>query len=333
MIPRTRHAFTLIELLVVIAIIAILIGLLLPAVQKVRESASRLRCVANLKQIALAAMNHHDQVSEFPPGIAHPGANGRTTSLFVELLPFLEQNTLYMMWDFANPSANTASRNAPGALPRKLLMCESVPNAENPLPQAGGQFAARTCYGGNGGTKSFPNTDALADGIFHEVGPLSKPMANQKATRIADVRDGTSSTLFFAERQPDDGAFDSWLTARIVPSPTPQMQLLTQYMLWPAPPSPWAIAHVTVSSEGPINMVYPQEYQPGSYYPDPPPTFDWSQLVQPRNMRVASIGSRHPGGANAAFADGSVRFLSNSMTVATLRGITTRAGDEVVAVD
>ena len=102
-----RAAFTLIELLVVIAIIAILIGLLLPAVQKVREAASRMKCQSQLKQLALAAHNYHDTNERFPPG-AQLGAP-RFTTLFVELLPFIEQSPLYNQWDFVNVRARSAA--------------------------------------------------------------------------------------------------------------------------------------------------------------------------------------------------------------------------------
>src|SRR5687768_15824313 len=114
MIAR-RRGFTLIELLVVIAIIAVLIGLLLPAVQKVREAAARTRCLDQLKQLALAGHSYHDAKKGFPQGVAHPGPGGRYTSLFVELLPYLEQQAVYARWDATNPAANFVGPNATAA--------------------------------------------------------------------------------------------------------------------------------------------------------------------------------------------------------------------------
>src|SRR5688572_5635788 len=207
-----RRAFTLIELLVVIAIIAILIGLLLPAVQKVREAASRMKCTSHLKQIALAAHNYHDTNARFP-GATQTGS--RYSSLFVELLPHVEQDPLYRQWDFV-----TVNNNYGGAVPRAGVVI-SVYLCPSQTLQHGGSTPALTTYGGNGGTRTYPGSRATADGVFHSTGPSSEPTANQTAVRFLDVTDGTSNTIFFGERVVGDAALDSYLGAQALGVITP----------------------------------------------------------------------------------------------------------------
>src|SRR5262245_12036507 len=132
---KTRRGFSLIELLVVIAIVAVLIGLLLPAVQKVRAAAAGVQCLNNLKQIALAAHNCHNATGQFPVGVRLPVMVGDRptggTNLWVELLPYFEQDNLYRKWDYYDNRNNVAGgRNATQAQVIKILLCPA-----DPLPE------------------------------------------------------------------------------------------------------------------------------------------------------------------------------------------------------
>jgi len=190
-----RPGFTLIELLVVIAIIAILIGLLLPAVQKIREAAARMKCQNNLKQIGLACHNHHDQFGHFPhagsdgPNKACCNASIRTgwTWMF-HILPFIEQENL-----FRSPTDSVVSQTA-----LAIFYC---PSRRQPTVYSNG---GRCDYAGNGGTNM---AEEGRRGMFvrqwfnpNPLLPLTTPVMQKR--KIADMAgDGTSNTLLVAEKQ------------------------------------------------------------------------------------------------------------------------------------
>src|SRR5262249_7121818 len=161
-----RRGFTLLELLVSIAIIGVLLSLLLPAVQKVREAVNRIVCANNLRQIALATHNFQDTNNRFPTG-AHPpvyvgGVPTGGTNLWVELLPYFEQDNLHDKWDPCDNRKNVAGeRNATTARVIKLLLCPSDQLTQTVVQAKGGPgapwaqgFYAMSSYGGNAGTRS-----------------------------------------------------------------------------------------------------------------------------------------------------------------------------------
>jgi prepilin-type N-terminal cleavage/methylation domain-containing protein/prepilin-type processing-associated H-X9-DG protein len=319
-----RKAFTLIELLVVIAIIAILIGLLLPAVQKVREAANRTRCSNYLKQLALAAHNYHDATGRLP-GVADMG-NPRYTTLFVELLPQTEQDNLYRQWDFSNPGNNYAgaSPRAMTALP--LLYCPSHPKLDN--------FGWFTTYGGNGGRIAFPTSQATVDGMFSLTGPLSQPQANQVGVQFLGVTDGLSNTILFGERIIGDGGLDSYLGApTITPTPSPPLQSSAMYTRW-APPYDYNAAGSLLSAQVLIDSRYPGGWSPPpspgfGQPPPPPPPVQWNSIGPGWYARLGAYGSFHVNGVNVAMVDGSVRSLNADTPVSVLAILSTRNGGEV----
>src|SRR5437016_3939810 len=159
--------FTLIELLVVIAIIAILIGLLLPAVQKVREAASRAQCENNLKQIGLAMQSYHDTFKAFPPAFVKPSNWGWA----VWILPFVEQTNLY---NTLNPTATTLALNANTVQPLPVYLCPSDPSDN-----------INTIFSGYA-KNNYAVNEQICDG--------------GSAIRIQQIRDGTSNTILMGER-------------------------------------------------------------------------------------------------------------------------------------
>jgi prepilin-type N-terminal cleavage/methylation domain-containing protein/prepilin-type processing-associated H-X9-DG protein len=295
-----RAGFTLIELLVVIAIIAILIGLLLPAVQKVREAAARTQCVNNLKQVGLALHNYHDANSKFPPGYASAyDASGNDTGpgwgWAAHVLPQMEQDNLFRQIDLKQPVE--AAANAPARVVIvKSFLCPSDTPPQQAFPvgprSAIAQLTSTTCtvapanYVGNYGVGE-PGVDG--DGVFFR----------NSTVRIADITDGTSSTLMVGERSFRD-AESTWVGAVTGSGqgPTPGSPLPVQV----ENASNFVLAHTGETFQGPAN---PQE--------------------------INHYTARHTGGGNFAFADGHVAYLSRSTTYATYKALSTRSKGEVIS--
>jgi prepilin-type processing-associated H-X9-DG protein/prepilin-type N-terminal cleavage/methylation domain-containing protein len=312
-----RSAFNLAELLVVIAIIAVLIGLLLPAVQKVRESANRATCQNNLKQLGLAVHNHHDVRGSFPAGFhlaidMGGGHWAHGTNWWIETFPYFDQDNSYRRWDCSDNGKNlTGGASATTAQAIKVLLCPSDPLPQpvfhyvaiDPYNAWANGFYGISSYGGNGGTRSAGDAQTVPqtmDGIFFR----------DSHVRIADVIDGTSTTLLLGERFHLDPEYDR-ITAGTEDGP------IVKVGLW-AFVAQRAARNLTLSPPVPIN------------YQVPPSTAAGDTLTILN--RVCAYGSGHPGKANFAFADGSVRILNDQTDLAILRALSTRAGGEVVSV-
>jgi prepilin-type processing-associated H-X9-DG protein len=221
------------------------------------------------------------------------------TNLWVELLPYFEQDNLYKKWDYDDYRNNFAGgRNATTAQVIQILLCPSDPLPEPVFQLKDQGFYGLSTYGGNAGKQS--PVVQTRDGIFFI----------DSSIRLTDITDGTSNTFLFGERSTVDPEFDSRASVVWPPKKSP----LWGWGRWANVLSPGAGASVTLSTPVPINYRVPR----GA---DLPAFLD----------RVSAFGSGHPAGANFAFADGSVRFLSDSMPLPTLQALSTRCGGEVVS--
>jgi prepilin-type N-terminal cleavage/methylation domain-containing protein/prepilin-type processing-associated H-X9-DG protein len=338
---RRRYGFTLIELLVVIAIIAVLIGLLLPAVQKVREAANRAKCENNLKQIALAAHSYHDTYQTFslysnllPGGTSVTSVTAGYANPFVPLLPFLEQQALYQqLYNLAlSPEPNGFhymlfpgfwSQNGPNATSLPVLVCPSdvLPNPAIALPALANTpySGGLTSYVVNYGGLSYYDSNFGLDGVFPDSGFPISPVT------LLGITDGTSNTILFGERSNFEPNWSAYVSA--IGWPNSPMYTYTSF---------WLLGRYflfeVVSGGYPLN------------YSLPPYSGDLTPLIS----RSLAFGSGHTQGANFAFCDGSVRFISNAINNAAmvtsstssngpgpiplLGALCTRAGGEVVDV-
>jgi prepilin-type N-terminal cleavage/methylation domain-containing protein/prepilin-type processing-associated H-X9-DG protein len=302
---RPRAGFTLIELLVVIAIIAVLIGLLLPAVQKVREAAARAACRSNLKQIALAAHTYHDAQGSLPVNsFTGFGPQTRSWSWLARLLPYLEQDNLYRQ---GNIPANTLyqGRVAVGGQV-KVFLCPADTAGPGPRTDAadlgsyegGPAFpppidAGQTNYKGvsganwdwgedrwrNVGTNGSRDGLDFGDGVF----PRGRPVT---PVQLIGITDGASNTFMAGEDIPAKNHWCSW------------------------PYSNNAIGTCAIAPNA--KRVDGSEYD----------STDW--------INIYSFRSRHPGGLHFAYADGSVHFISDSIDLRVYRAMATIRGGEVV---
>ena len=282
-----RRGFTLIELLVVIAIIAVLIGLLLPAVQKVREAAARSQCSNNLKQIGLAFMNYESAYGYLPragsdgPSVTCCSGDTRTEwSWLYQITPYVEQQNIYN-----NPDDNVVAHT-----PTKIYYC---PTRRAPVVYSNG---ARSDYAGNGGETMWGSTGYGHTGVLVRTWaslPLTNPSPSLMQTRrLNDVMDGLSNTVMVGEKQ---------LNLTVLGKAGGDNER------WNNPGWDEDIVRFGSNAGGPTGNeggIAPDRLHPDSTQP----TY-WSR----------KFGSSHPSGVNFVFGDGSVRMISFTVDIEQFR--------------
>jgi prepilin-type N-terminal cleavage/methylation domain-containing protein len=310
MLPSSRivhqRGFTLIELLVVIAIITVLIGLILPAVQRVREAANRMKCGNNLRQLGLAAHHYHDVHQHLPPSMGYTplDISGVWGHHFFHLLPYLEQGNLYLdAWGSVPLATGPITIFWPGnngvySQPVPVFLCPSNPSVgpEGVVTVNGTTWGA-SCYAGNGQ-------------VFAPI--RGNPQGRR---RLVEITDGTSNTILYAEKYArcsstslalDGGNLWAYCASGVFDLPPPMEP-------------PYKLYHPGFGG-GPYTI------GPGSRFQVQPTPF-----LGNCNPRLAS--TPHPGGMMVCLADGSVRTLAPNMSGETWWAAMTPTGGEVLGSD
>jgi prepilin-type N-terminal cleavage/methylation domain-containing protein/prepilin-type processing-associated H-X9-DG protein len=357
-----RKAFTLIELLVVIAIIAILIGLLLPAVQKVREAASRMKCSNNLKQMGLAAHNYESTNGYLPPQFGTVNVNGAVgtndASPQALILPYVEQANKYNQFNFnyktwndaaavaglpAMPGVNRAARSQD--IPIYLCPSDGSPTQRasddsNLANGAQGRLNYLACLGTTS-TGLFGTAAGPGGGIFSRGTVAAGQVL--KGVPIVTITDGTTNTALFAEvmrtthpwpavsgvRDNTVIILDASVTAASQASDADGRGIPSC-----ATGNPWN------SSIKYVGLQFERDLWGTTYYTHTLPP-NWNRKVGSGNQQYncgdtsithfhVAASSYHTGGVNACMADGSVRFVRDAITFSTWQAMGSMAGGEVV---
>jgi len=304
---RVPKGFTLVELLVVIAIIGVLIALLLPAVQAVREAARRMQCANNMRQLALAVLQYEDANGVFPPALVNTGS--KRHHLWVFLFPYIEQNDLYERYDFDYSWDYSASTGSGVCHNRDVsrtsiatLLCPSSPGpkkAEYPSAHGGGTYGVgdyATAWSLPSGGKAYKYL--VNQGIIPSGAPDPRSVLRgaDLHVRHSDVIDGTSMTMIFFEvaGRPEFYAVDDTVPAKVSSSSQPVAG------------AAWAdlLAQISIHSEC-----------SGRFF---------------NCENDNDIWSFHPDGMNVPFVDGSVHFLLNELPAHVFLALYTPDGQEVV---
>jgi len=363
---KRSPGFTLIELLVVIAIIAVLIGLLLPAVHSAREAARRAQCVNNLKQIGIALHNYHTAVGAFPPSrfdkpylpaatdpVAGPCWYG-DVAVHVHIAPYLEAANMFNAYNFqanrVRTSGPTCLANATTSmLKSNAFMCPSersiltgsgaagVPT-NNYRYCIGATIVDSTCWNNDGTDQGNYGTYANSE-MYGPRGGLFRT----QGTTVATVSDGTSNTAAFSEK--GLGSLGSLATNSLNKMDMVQLNVLRQpttttdvfvagcIASWQTQTSYTTQDGIGTGSQTdglPVHTIYNHLYPPNSAIPD----CGYSGFSDDNSeLAIESARSYHPGGVNELFADGSVHFMKNTISTVIWQALGTAAGGEIVGAD
>jgi prepilin-type N-terminal cleavage/methylation domain-containing protein/prepilin-type processing-associated H-X9-DG protein len=356
-----RPAFTLIELLVVIAIIAVLISLLLPAVQSAREAARRAQCTNNLKQMGLALHNYESANSCFPPSgestnfLVPSGTFAKTQfvdggwSALARILPFMEGGSSFNAFNFAVDYNEATGMNFTGcSTVVSVFICPSSQrqpdggtdgvDPNDPITSFYSRGYGMDDYGPTCYTDIDPLGQIGADGHNYPATPYRNKFSradgllHQGKTRIAEITDGTSNTVAIGEdagRDPRylspyiEGYYDGFNARPVLGlGPAGGLGVARRYWRWAEPDTSYGVSGQPNNKFRPMYELTPWTNPPSN------------GITQGNNAGANDeLFSFHPSGVNLLFGDGSVRFLKDTVSVVTLRGLITLKGGEVISAD
>ncbi len=316
-----KSGFTLIELLVVIAIIAILIGLLLPAVQKVREAAARAKCSNNLKQLGIALHAHHDSIGYLPlrENRFTTGYTGRMSGL-IDLLPFMEQAPLY---NSLPTSVTTTAANTEGSPTRPwdggfAPWTQQPPTFLCPSDRDGGSGVKDTSYmlcSGDTIDKHTDNNATATRGMFGKRTSLDNG-TRPKGFKLTEISDGTSNTIAMSERRRGDAGDQRTLTyslgAAWFTSPSQCLSLFNKST------NTWSGGYARLGAWAGQRWADGGMGFGGLTTNAPPNSYSCAWNDHDAQNGLYPPSSNHTGGVNALMGDGSVRFLRDSINVGSL---------------
>jgi prepilin-type N-terminal cleavage/methylation domain-containing protein/prepilin-type processing-associated H-X9-DG protein len=356
-----RQGFTLIELLVVISIIAVLIALLLPAVQSAREASRRAQCSNNLKQIALAVHSYHETSNVVPPVCTYPGgqstlSGGWSSTWVIAILPYIEQTAMASAYNFSAFAIVTGTSGFENTTVTYNQIATMICPSENNLQRP--SLTGTSTYVGNFGG---PGQNSCYSGVIVPTGDpnlvmkLGPKLGNVGPVTIESIRDGSSNTAMFSERlyglssNQQFGPGKSPNSKRVIFSVTAS-GLGPLSGLNAAGTFVQDCSNITASSFVNSNVLGISAYASNPWYLS---MVSYNHSGAPDSMHCQNAGdpsviapsgqigpsgscpptSNHPGGVHVAFADGSVRFVKDSIAQTVWWGIGTRFGKEIISSD